>query len=260
MITDREYLTVSGKRLEILRHGPPPGKAPTLVFIHEGLGCVDMWRDFPAKLAEATGCGALVYSRLGYGRSEPCRLPRPIHFMHDEALTVLPEVLVAAGIQECILVGHSDGGSIAIVYAGGTPAPQLRGLITEAAHVFCEEQTLQSIRKAKVAYEQGDLRSKLTKFHGPNTDCAFRGWNGAWLHPDFVRWNLEEYLPGISVPMLVIQGEEDEYGTRRQVEAISRQAGAGAQTVILAKCGHSPHRDQERAVLAAMQAYIKKIR
>ena len=260
MKTDRAYLTVGGKRLEILRHGPPPGETPTLVFLHEGLGCVDMWRDFPVKLAEVTGCGALVYSRPGYGRSDPCRLPRPVHFMHDEALVVLPDVLIAAGIRECILIGHSDGGSIAIIYAGGTPAPLLRGLITEAAHVFCEEKTLASIRKAKVAYDQGDLRNKLTKFHGPNTHCAFRGWNGAWLNPDFVHWNLEEYLPGISVPMLVIQGEEDEYGTRRQVEAISRQAGAGAQTIMLAECGHSPHQDQENAVLAAMQAYVQNIK
>ena len=260
MNTDRAYMTIGGRRLELLRHGPPPGEAPTLVFLHEGLGCVDMWRDFPAKLANATGCGALVYSRLGYGRSDPCSLPRPVHFMHDEALAVLPEVLTAAGIQEYILVGHSDGGSIAIVYAGGTPAPLLRGLITEAAHVFCEPQTLASIRKAKLDYENGDLRSKLRKFHGPNTHCAFRGWNGAWLHPDFVHWNLEEYLPGITVPMLVIQGDNDEYGTHRQVEAISRKAGAGAQTLLLDECGHSPHRDQEKAVLDAMQAYIRTTR
>lgn len=257
--TDRAYLTIDGRRLETLWHGPPPEKAPTLVFLHEGLGCVQMWRDFPSKLAEATGCGALVYSRLGYGRSEPCRLPRPVSFMHDEALAVLPNVLDAAGIQDCILVGHSDGGSIAIVYAGGTSAPPLRGLITEAAHVFCEEQTLESIRRAKVAYEQGDLRGRLTRYHGSNTDCAFRGWNGAWLHPEFVDWNLEEYLPGIAVPMLVIQGEKDEYGTHRQLEAIARQAGAGAQTLMLPDCGHSPHRDQEKTVLAAMQAYIKTI-
>ena len=259
MNSDRAYLTVGGRRLEILRHGPPPEQAPTLVFLHEGLGCVAMWRDFPAKLAQATGWGALVYSRLGYGRSEPCTLPRPVRFMHDEAMTVLPEVLAAAGVQECVLVGHSDGGSIAIVYAGGTPAAPLRGVITEAAHVFCEECTLESIRRARVAYEQGDLRSKLSRFHGPNTHCAFWGWNGAWLHPDFAHWNLEEYLPAISVPMLVIQGKNDAYGTQRQVEAIARQAGAGAQTVMMSDCGHSPHRDQEQAVLAAMHSFIKSI-
>lgn len=255
--TDHVYLTVNGRRLEARWHGPSPGQAPTLVFLHEGLGCVEMWRDFPAKLAKATGCGALIYSRLGYGRSESCDLPRPVRFMHDEGLTVLPKVLAAAGIQECILIGHSDGGSIAIVYAGGTPAAPLRGLITEAAHVFSEELTIDSIRKARDAFEQGRLHGKLARYHGENTHCAFWGWNGAWLHPDFIRWNIEQYLPAISVPMLAIQGENDEYGTRRQVQAIARQAGAGAQVLMLPKCGHSPHRDQEKTVLAAMQAYIK---
>ena len=258
--TGHAYLTVDGKRLETIWHGPSPDVAPTLVFLHEGLGCTEMWRDFPAKLADATGCGALVYSRLGYGRSEPCRLPRPVRFMHDEALTVLPKLLAAAEIRECILVGHSDGGSIAIIYAGGTKAPRLKGLITEAAHVFCEELTLASIRRAKSAYEQGDLRNRLYRFHGSNTHCAFRGWNDAWLHPDFVHWNLEEYLPGIPVPMLVIQGEDDEYGSHRQVEKIAHQAGAKAKIVMLAECGHSPHQDQEKLVLEAMQSYIASIR
>jgi pimeloyl-ACP methyl ester carboxylesterase len=257
--TGQAYLTVDGKRLETIWYGPSPDLAPTLVFLHEGLGCAQMWRDFPARLADATGCGALVYSRLGYGRSEPCRLPRPVRFMHDEGLRVLPRLLAAAEIQECILVGHSDGGSIAIIYAGGTAAPQLKGLITEAAHVFCEELTLASIQRAKAAYEQGDLRNRLTRFHGSNTQCAFQGWNDAWLHPDFVHWNLEEYLPAITVPMLVIQGEDDPYGTRRQVETIARQAGAGARVLMLAGCGHSPHRDQEDTVLEAMQAYIASL-
>ena len=259
MNTDRGYLTVNGRRLEARWHGPAPLKAPTLVFLHEGLGCVDMWRDFPIKLADAVGCGALIYSRLGYGRSEPCSLPRPVRFMHDEGLSVLPEVLAAAEIQECILIGHSDGGSIAIIYAGGTAAPPLRGLITEAAHVFCEEITLESIREAKEAYEKGDLHRKLTTYHGTNTRCAFWGWNGTWLHPDFTRWNLEGYLPAIRVPMLAIQGEDDAYGSRRQVEAIEKQAGAGAQVVMLPNCGHSPHRDQEDLVMAAMQAYIQNV-
>ncbi len=256
--TERTHLTVDDGRLETCWYGPPPGLAPTLVFLHEGLGCAEMWRGFPAKLAETTGCGAFVFSRLGYGRSDPCRLPRPVRFMHDEGLTVLPEVLIAAGIQECILIGHSDGGSIAIVYAGGTAAPLLRGLITESAHVFCEDLTLKSIRKAKEAFNRGGLHRKLAKYHGSNTHCAFWGWNGAWLNPDFVHWNIEQYLPGITVPMLVIQGEDDEYGTRCQVDAIVRQAGAGSQILILPECGHSPHRDQEKAVLAAMQAYIQK--
>lgn len=253
------FITVAGKRLEVAWHGPRPEEAPTLVFLHEGLGCVALWRDFPAKLAATTGCGALVYSRLGYGQSDPCDLPRPLHYMHDEGLEVLPELLQVAGVRECILVGHSDGGSIALIYAGGTPATPLRGVITEAAHVFCEDISVRSIAAIKAPYEQGDLRQKLQKYHGQNVDCAFWGWSGVWLHPDFRQWNLEEYLAGLKVPLLAIQGEADEYGTVAQIEAIARQAGAGAEVVMFPNCGHSPHRDQEAATLQAMTQFIQRI-
>jgi pimeloyl-ACP methyl ester carboxylesterase len=160
------------------------------------------------------------------------------------------------GVRECILVGHSDGASIAIVYAGGTAAKPLRGLITEAAHVFCEEISIQSIQQAKNYYQNGGLRRRLEKYHGTNTDCAFWGWNGAWLHPDFVHWNLEEYLPTIQVPMLAIQGENDEYGTSAQVDSIVRQAGSETEVFMLPDCGHSPHKDQEAATLKAMTDFI----
>jgi pimeloyl-ACP methyl ester carboxylesterase len=253
------YIMVGGKRLEMVWHGPGPENAPTLVFLHEGLGCVYMWHDFPAKLAAATGCGALVYSRLGYGRSDPCSLPRPVCYMHDEGLKVLPELLEIAGIRECILIGHSDGGSIALIYGGGTTAKPLHGLITEAAHVFCEEISVRSIEKARESFLRGDLRRRLEKYHGTNTDCAFWGWNGAWLHPDFLKWNLEEYLLNIGVPILVIQGEDDEYGTGAQAEAIGRQAGAEAEVLILPNCGHSPHKDQEDAMLKMMTRFISRI-
>ena len=251
-----EHLVVGGRRLEAAWHGPAPAEAPTLVFLHEGLGCVAMWRDFPARLAAATGCGALVYSRLGYGRSDPCALPRPVRYMHDEGLAVLPALLEVAQVRECVLVGHSDGGSIGIIYAGGTPAAPLRGLITEAAHVFCEDLTLRSIRRAGEAYEQGGLRSRLRKYHGDNTDCAFQGWYGAWTHPEFRDWDLQEYLPRIRVPLLAIQGQDDQYGTCAQAEAIARQAGAGAQMLMLPDCGHAPHRDQPDAALKAMAAFV----
>jgi pimeloyl-ACP methyl ester carboxylesterase len=256
---NRKYLTVKGRRLETTWDGPDPEAAPTLVFLHEGLGCVEMWRDFPAKLAAATGCGAFTYSRLGYGRSDPCALPRSVRFMHEEGLEILPALLGVAGIRDCILVGHSDGGSISIIYAGGTPAPSLRGMITVAPHVFCETISVESIQRAKESYQQQDLKPKLEKYHGDNTDCAFWGWNGAWLHEDFVHWNLEEYLPQIRVPMLVIQGEDDPYGTRAQVDAIARQAGAGAEVLMLPQCGHRPHREQEEATFEAMRSYIRKI-
>lgn len=254
------YIEIGGKRLEVEWHGPPPDEALTLVFLHEGLGCVSRWRDFPARLAAATGCGALVYSRLGYGRSDACCLPRPISFMHTEGLKVLPELMDAVGIKACILIGHSDGGSIAIIYAGGTPAPPLVGLITEAAHVFCEEISVRSIREAKDRYLNGDLRKKLAKYHGDNVDCAFWGWNGAWLDPDFMQWNLEQFLPGIKVPMLAIQGEQDQYGTAAQLEAIARQAGGETQSLMLTDCGHAPHIDQTDATFQAMKDFILKIK
>ena len=254
-----DFLQIDGHNLEFTWHGPGPDEAPTLVFLHEGLGCVALWRDFPAKLAAATGCGACVYSRLGYGKSDPCKLPRPIRFMHTEGLEVLPRVLAAAGIQDCILVGHSDGGSIAIVYAGGTPAVPLRGLITAAAHVFCEQLSVDSIALARVQYERHDLRQKLEKYHGTNTKFAFRGWNDVWLHPDFMQWNIEEYLPGIKVPMLAIQGVDDQYGTAAQIEAIAAQTGPRTQTLMLPDCRHAPHVEQQQATLEAMQRFIRAL-
>ena len=249
-------IEVNGKQLEVQWHGPLPGKALTLVFLHEGLGCKAMWHDFPRDLATATGCGALVFSRLGYGGSEACALPRPLRFMHHEGLGVLPELLEKTGIEDCILVGHSDGGSIGIIYAGGTPALPLRGVITEAAHIFCEDLSIQSIQAARERYGEGDLREKLEKYHGPNVDCAFWGWNDAWLHPDFRQWNLEEYLPGIRVPILAIQGEDDPYGTPAQVDAITRQAGGKAEALMLEDCGHTPHRDRPEATFRAMRDFI----
>jgi len=254
-----KYLIVGKSRLEIAWHGPGPEEAPTLVFLHEGLGCVSMWRDFPAKLAAATGCGAFAYSRLGYGKSDPCTLQRPIRFMHTEGLIILPRVLEAAGIKECILVGHSDGGSIAIVYAGGTPAAPLRGLITAAAHVFCEQLSVDSIQFAKEQYETSDLHEKLSRYHGTNTEYSFRGWNDVWLHPDFMNWNIEEYLPGIKVPLLALQGADDQYGTLAQVQAIKKLTGPRTQIRILPDCRHAPHAEQETATLNAMQTFIESI-
>ena len=253
------FLELNGNPLEIVWYGPSPKEAPTLVFLHHGLGCVSLWRDFPAKLADATGFGAMVYSRFGYGRSAPCKLPRPIRYMHHEGLQVLPELLETSGIREYILIGHSDGASIAIVFAGGTPARGLRGLISAAAHVFCEEVNLESIREAKEAYLKGDLRKKLQKYHGTNTDNAFWGWNGAWLNPEFARWNIEEYLPEIKVPVLILQGENDEYGTTAQVDAIRLKTGAESEAVILPDCGHSPFQNQETKTLQLMSDFIKRI-
>lgn len=255
-----QFITINHYKVEFSWHGPAPDQAPTLVFLHEGLGCVAMWRDFPAKLAAATGCGAVVYSRAGYGRSSPCPLPRPTSYMHDEALNTLPLLLNQLGLQRIILIGHSDGGSIALIYAGSPHAhrpPQLLGLITEAAHVLCEEISVQSIHAIRQQYDHGNLRQRLAKYHGSNVDCAFFGWNEAWQHPDFWHWNLEPYLTHIHAPLLVIQGEDDEYGTLAQVETIVRHTPA--QQLLLPHCGHTPHREQEAATLAAMTTFIQQL-
>jgi pimeloyl-ACP methyl ester carboxylesterase len=180
--------------------------------------------------------------------------------MHTEGLVVLPELLKKAGVEDCILVGHSDGGSIAIIYAGGTAAPPLRGMITEAAHVFCEDISVRSIHEARGKYVRANLRRKLGKYHGSNTDCAFRGWNDAWLDPDFMKWNLEEYLPEIRVPLLAIQGEDDQYGTPAQVEAIVKQSGGESRSLMLPDCGHAPHAEQTEATFEAMKAFILKMK
>ncbi len=250
------FLHAGGRRLEYAWHGPPPGEAPTLVFLHEGLGCVSLWRDFPARLAEATGCGALVYSRAGYGRSDPVPLPRPVRFMHDEGLRVLPEVLNAAGVRDAILVGHSDGASIALVHAGSGAAGRVRALVLEAPHVFVEDVSVASIAAVGEAYRDTDLRARLARHHGANVDCAFHGWNGVWLDPEFRAWNIEDCLPRVAVPVLVVQGEADEYGTVAQVEAIRRQAAGPVETVILPRVGHSPHRDAPDAILEAMARFV----
>ena len=250
-------LHVGGRRLEAAWWGPLPDAAPTLVLLHEGLGCVDMWRDFPGKLAASTGYGVLVYSRLGYGRSDPCPLPRPLTYMHDEALEVLPALLATARVRDCVLVGHSDGGSIALTYAGGTDAPPLRGVVTLAAHVFCEELSVRSIAAAKDAYENDGLRERLARYHGSNVDGAFWGWNRAWLDPEFMHWNLEPYLPDIDVPVLAVQGIDDEYGTAAQVDAIV--AGAGAESLLLENCGHSPQRDREQATIEAVAGFVRRL-
>ena len=233
---------------------------PTVVFLHEGLGCVDMWRDFPARLAAATGCPAVVYSRAGYGRSSPVSLPRPLSYMTHEGVEVLPRLLDRLAPGKVILAGHSDGASISIVHAGcKTAHPGLMGVVLMAPHVFNEELCVASIREAKQAYETGELRARLKKYHGNNVDCAFWGWNGAWLDPAFWHWNIEAFLSGIRVPMMVVQGRDDVYGTAIQWQAIQRQSGAPVQVVELDQCGHSPYRDQPEATLAAMTAFIQNL-
>jgi pimeloyl-ACP methyl ester carboxylesterase len=238
-------IVAGGHRLEAAWHGPRPDAAPTLVLLHEGLGCVAMWRDWPARLAAASGLGVLVYSRWGYGGSEPITPPRPLTYMHDEGEHTLPELLDAAGVRRAVLVGHSDGGSIALIHAGTPRAqPRIAGSALLAAHVFCEELSVTSIAAARDAFTGGDLRPRLARFHGANVDGAFWGWNRAWLDPAFRRWNLEEYLPRIAAPLLVIQGEDDAYGTLAQVDAIVAGARTATTRLVLPGCGHAPWRER----------------
>jgi pimeloyl-ACP methyl ester carboxylesterase len=265
-------IKIADRQLEYEWHGPGPDASPTLVFLHEGLGCVDMWRDFPERLAEQTGCGALVYSRAGYGKSDPIELPRPVRFMHEEALTTLPQVLDAFSIREAILVGHSDGGSIAIIHAGGTSDPRVRGLILEAPHVFVEEVGLESIRAIAEDYRgegagrmtahraqdagASGLKQRLARYHGENVDATFWGWNDVWLNPEFRSWNIEEYLPTITVPVLLIQGADDRYGTQEQIRKVEAGCCGPVRTVLLADCGHSPHLDQPERAVEAMTKFV----
>jgi pimeloyl-ACP methyl ester carboxylesterase len=253
---DSTFVTVRGHKLEVQRiAGRDPGAA-TLVFLHEGLGSVSMWRDFPARAAAATGCAAVVYSRYGYGRSDALGEPRGVDYMHVEAQQVLPDLLRQLSIEEPVLVGHSDGGSIALVYAGaGHPA---KGIVAMAPHVFVEDLSVKSIAEAKAAFETTDLPQKLARHHA-DAAKTFRGWNDIWLHPDFRAWNIEEYLPRVYCPVLAIQGFDDEYGTMAQIDAIARQVGGPVELLRLAGCRHSPHRDQPEAVIRAIAHFVERL-
>jgi pimeloyl-ACP methyl ester carboxylesterase len=250
------FVTIASHRIEYERIGATRAGRPELVFLHEGLGSVSMWRDFPGRVAQATGCGAVVVSRYGYGRSDPLVAPRTVRYMHDEALTALPEFLDTVAIDRPILVGHSDGGSIALILAGMGLRP-LSGVVTLAAHVFVEDLTLASIAAAKAAYETTDLREKLARHHA-DVDSAFLGWNRIWLAPQFRDWNIEEYLATVRCPVLAIQGEDDEYGSMEQMERL-RAGVADVELVRLDSCGHSPHRDRPVAVIDAIVRFVDRV-
>lgn len=253
-----QRIVVDGRRIEAAWHGPGPDAAPSLVLLHEGLGCVGMWRDFPARLAERTGYGVLVYSRFGYGKSDPLPLPRSVRYMHEEALNVLPAVLDQARIRTVVLVGHSDGASIATIYAGSRQDFRVGGLALLAPHFFVEDISIKSIAAAKVAYETGDLRERLARYHA-HVDAAFRGWNGAWLAPEFREWRLDEELAHVRVPMLIVQGEDDEYGTAAQLELAREATYCPVDTLLLSQCRHSPQFDQPEATLAAVAEFATRI-
>lgn len=251
----KSTVEVRGRRLEVQAFAGDRLR-PTLVFLHEGLGSVSLWRDFPAQVAEVTGCAVVVYSRYGYGASDPLEASFGVDYMHREALESLPELLAKLGIVRPILVGHSDGASIALIYAGSNDA--VRGLALFAPHVFVEEISVKSIAEAAIAFELTELQEKLARHHA-DPRRTFYGWNDVWLHPEFRRWNIEAFLPRIACPVLVIQGHDDAYGTMAQVDAIAAQVKGPCEVVRLAECGHSPHRDQPERTLEAIAAFVRRL-
>ena len=250
------FVDVGGARLEVERIDVGRAAAPPIVMLHEGLGSVAMWKDFPHRVAHAANRDVVVYSRAGYGRSAPATLPYGVRYMHDEALVALPRLLDACGIVRPILLGHSDGASIALIHAGASDRP-VAGLALMAPHVIVEDVSIASIAAAKVAWRTTDLRARLSRYHD-DVDRAFIGWNDIWLHPDFRAWNIEALVRDVRCPVLAIQGEDDEYGTMDQIERIARLA-PDAELVRLADRRHSPHRDQPEAVLEALVRFVDRL-
>jgi len=248
-----KHLTIHGRKLEYRDLPATRAEAPPILLLHEGLGCVAMWRKFPEHLAEATGSRVIVWSRAGYGGSEPYGETRTPRYMHREALEELPAFANALGIEQAVLVGHSDGGSIALIHAGAFPERVL-GVAVMAPHEFVEEETLSGIREALAVWNNSDLPAKLGRYH-PDVQRVFHDWADSWLSPAFRDWNIEEYLPAIRCPVLAIQGEDDEYATMRQIDAIAEQV-AGTRLLKLPACGHSPHKDQPAAVLDALASFV----
>lgn len=255
------YLQAAGRRLRIrtiVPSGTTLQASPVLVFLHEGLGCIEIWRTFPEMLSTLVGLPALIYDRYGSGGSEPLQEGYSGNPFCREAELFLPDILAACGIKKPILIGHSDGGSIALQYAASYPDRPV-GVIAEAAHVFSEGLTLNSIRKAVKVFEEGALKEKLARYHGDRTDSMFRNWADIWLLPENHNWNMQGVLPNITCPLQVIQGENDEYGTLAQVDAIVRAASGRTETLIIPACAHSPHLQAREITLEGMAAFIASL-
>jgi len=252
------YVRAAGRSLAYEWIGQGADGKPVLVFLHEGLGSIRQWRDFPEKVAAATDCRALVYDRYGYGQSDVLAEPRrTVRFMHDEALTALPPLLKELKVENPILVGHSDGASIALIHAGAGQA--VRGVVAMAPHVFIEPTCLFSIQKATEAFEKTDLAQKLGRYHR-DARKTFYGWADVWLDPEFKGWDIrDDYLAGVRCPVLAIQGHDDEYGTMAQLDEIARRVAGRCELVKLEKCGHTPFRDQPEQVLSRVRSFIEAL-
>ena len=252
------FLRIGAHDLEYRLIGPQPSQAPTIVMLHEGLGSAALWGDFPQSLQAATGMGVFVYSRAGYGASSPVTLPRPLDYMSREARDVLPALLDKIGFQRGVLLGHSDGASIAAIYAGGSGDHRLRGVVLIAPHFVVEDVSVSSIARIRETYETTDLRTKLARWH-QNVDNAFYGWNDAWLDPDFRRWDISDYLAYIRVPVAIVQGDGDQYGTIRQIEIAQEECYCPVDVTLIPQSGHSPQREAPEETLATVSEFVRRI-
>ena len=262
-LPDADTSTISGSEvvtidLADLRSARGSEDKPVIVLLHEGLGCVALWRNFPELLCQSTRCPVFVYSRAGYGRSDPVTLPRPLNYMSCEATDSLPRVLDAIGARRTMLIGHSDGGTIAAVNAGSTTDYRVRGLVLLAPHFFTETKAVTAIAQTRERYLSGDLREKLRRYHS-HVDVAFNGWCDAWLDPDFIEWNVADCIDYIRVPVLAIQGVADEYGTLAQIEEIEQRLYAPFEKAIIPDCGHSPHLDAQAATIDSIAQFTEHL-
>lgn len=257
-MTPDAFIDLGDRRLRLRRLAPARSDGldrTTLIFLHEGLGCIEMWRDFPQKLCDATMCGGVVYDRTAYGKSSPWPADPGTRYMEIEADEVLPKLLAALGIEDCVLVGHSDGGTIALNYAASDPEI-LRAVVTIAAHAINEPVCVASIVKARAAFASGDLQQRLQKYHGDNTDRAFHLWSDAWVTPGFEPMDANGRLPGVQVPVQAIQGEDDEYGSELQLGIIAGKVGGYCETRLIPGAGHSPHLQQTNYVLSEVARFV----
>jgi pimeloyl-ACP methyl ester carboxylesterase len=252
------FLTIGPSDLEYRMIGPSPQDAPTIVMLHEGLGSAALWGDFPDKLQVATGAGVFIYSRSGYGASTPVQLPRAVDYMHTEALEVLPNLLDQIGFRRGLLLGHSDGASIAAIYAGSHQDHRVEGVVMIAPHFIVEDVSVASIAKIRIAYETSGLKAKLARWHS-DVDNAFYGWNDAWLDPAFRNWDISEYLAYIRVPVAILQGVNDEYGTMRQVEIAQEECYCPVDVTEIPGAGHQPHREVPGATLDAVEEFANAV-
>lgn len=255
---ERGFIKAAGRELAVVRLRPDaPPSGPPLVFLHEGLGCIAMWKDVPAVLCHRLGREGILYDRWGHGRSEPLDRPRDTRYLHDEAESVLPAVLDALEVPRAALIGHSDGGSIALLFAAAAPE-RCAALVAEAAHVFVEDVTISGIQAAVEAYATTDLRQRLMRYHGDKTDTVFQAWHRIWLSPDFRPWNIERGLERVTCPALILQGLNDEYGTPAQVEAIARRLAGPVETALIPACGHVPHHQARSVVLPRIATFLER--